>query len=175
MKEKHWFPRLLAGGLVTAALIVVAVAAGQQGSQSDPLITISYLEQQAMPDILEQVDDKVDARESALKSQLQSVVDGYVDQVEDKLSGSGQTAGGAFQTVTLKAGQTLKGSAGCEILLRSGTATCVSGLINTTNGASLGAGNALTANHLYLAVADGQGAKASAAVTLLVRGSYSIQ
>ena len=175
MKEKHWFPRLLAGGLVTAALIVVAVAAGQQGSQSDPLITISYLEQQAMPDILEQVDDKVDARESALKSQLQSVVDGYVDQVEDKLSGSGQTAGGVFQTVTLKAGQTLKASAGCEILLRSGAASCVSGLIDTTTGASLGVGNALTANHLYLAVADGQGAKASAAVTLLVRGSYSIR
>ena len=175
MKEKRWFPRLLAGGLVTAALVVVAVAAGQQGSQSDPLITISYLEQQTMPNILEQVDDKVTARESALKSQLQSVVDGYVDQVEDKLSSSGQTAGGAFQTVTLKAGQTLAGKAGCELLLRSGSASCVSGLIDTTTGASLGAGNAVAANHLCLAVADGQGVKASGAVTLLVRGSYTIQ
>ena len=39
----------------------------------------------------------------------------------------------------------------------------------------LAGGGALTANHLYLATIEGRGVKASTAVTLLVRGTYSIQ
>ena len=63
--------------------------------------------------------------------------------------------------------------------LRSGTATCVSdtspGLVDMTAGTTLAGGGALTANHLYLATIEGRGVKASTAVTLLVRGTYSIQ
>ena len=42
MKHKKWMPRLLAGGLVTGSLMGVALAAAQ-GTQSDPLVTLSYL------------------------------------------------------------------------------------------------------------------------------------
>ena len=115
MKKTHWPTRLAAGCLVTLTLVGVAFAAGQQGSQSDPLVTLSYLTQKATP----------------------------------------------------------------SILLRSGTATCVSdtspGLVDMTAGTTLAGGGALTANHLYLATIEGRGVKASTAVTLLVRGTYSIQ
>ena len=43
MKKTHWPTRLAAGCLVTLTLVGVAFAAGQQGSQSDPLVTLSYL------------------------------------------------------------------------------------------------------------------------------------
>ncbi len=179
MKQKNWPLRLLSGGLVTAALIGVAVAAGQQGSQSDPLITLSYLNQQAIPSILEQVDDQVAAREAQLKGQLESVSDGYLQEVEDKLNGTGtSSAGGVFQIVNLKAGQTVVGKAACEFLLRTGSGVCVSdsspGLIDTTTGSTLAGGSALTANHLYLGTIDGRGVKATTDVTIMVRGSYTI-
>ena len=49
------------------------------------------------------------------------------------------------------------------------------GLVDMTAGTTLAGGGALTANHLYLATIEGRGVKASTAVTLLVRGTYSIQ
>lgn len=132
MKKTHWPTRLAAGCLVTLTLVGVAFAAGQQGSQSDPLVTLSYLTQKATPSILSQVDSKLTARETELKKQLSAVVEGYVKEVEDKLASSGggssvQPSGGAsYQVVNLSAGQTITGGAACEFLLRSGTATCVS-------------------------------------------------
>ena len=181
MKKTHWPTRLAAGCLVTLTLVGVAFAAGQQGSQSDPLVTLSYLTQKATPSILSQVDSKLTARET----ELSAVVEGYVKEVEDKLETSGggssvQPSGGAsYQVVNLSAGQTITGGAACEFLLRSGTATCVSdtspGLVDMTAGTTLAGGGALTANHLYLATIEGRGVKASTAVTLLVRGTYSIQ
>lgn len=92
---------------------------------------------------------------------------------------SSHPAAPSYQVVNLSAGQTITGGAACEFLLRSGTATCVSdtspGLVDMTAGTTLAGGGALTANHLYLATIEGRGVKASTAVTLLVRGTYSIQ
>ena len=66
----------------------------------------------------------------------------------------------------------------CELLLRSGTATCVSdsspGLVDMTDGATLANGGALKANHLYLATIEGRGVRASTAVTIMVRGEYTV-
>ncbi|WP_294700502.1 hypothetical protein [uncultured Flavonifractor sp.] len=185
MKQSKGLVRLISGGLVTLALVGVAVAAGQQGSKNDPLVTLSYLEDQAIPAILDQVDDKVADKQSELEKKLSAVVDSYVTEVEKALSGSsGSTststsAGGVFQIVNLKAGQTVVGTAACEFLLRTGTAVCVSdtapGLIDTTDGSALAGGKNLTANHLYLATIDGRGVKASTDVTIMVRGGYTIQ
>ena len=186
MKQKAWPVRLISGGLVTLTLVGVAVAAGQQGSQSDPLVTLSYLNQQVTPAILAQVDSQLTARQSELEGKLAAVKDSYVKEVEAKLNGSGGTSSGgqtasgsaSYQVVTLSAGQTLTGGAACEFLLRTGTATCVSdsspGLVDMTDGTTLASGGALKANHLYLGTIEGRGVKASTAVTIMVRGSYTI-
>ena len=64
-------------------------------------------------------------------------------------------------------------------MLRSGSATCVSadkstpGLVDITDGSSINHGSALQTNHLYTMTAD-RGVSAADAVTLLVRGSYTI-
>lgn len=185
MKKKAWPVRLLSGGLVTLALVGVAVAAGQQGSQSDPLITLSYLQEQVLPSILTQTDSKVAARQTELEQKLETVTENYVKEVEGKLSASGGTGSGGqsgssvYEVVTLSAGQTLTGGAACEFLLRSGTATCVSdsspGLVDMTDGSTLAGGGALKANHLYLGTIEGRGVKASTAVTIMVRGRYTIK
>ena len=100
-----------------------------------------------------------------------------------KQAASGGTTGGTgissvFSVVTLSAGQSLQGSVGCELLLRSGSATCVAssapGLIDSTGGTTLPGGSAVEPNHLYLVTADGRGIRASTDVTVLVRGGYTI-
>ena len=92
MRKTHWPARAAAGCLVTLSLVGVAFAAGGQGSQSDPLVTLSYLTQQTTPAILSQVDSMVDEREAELEAQLSAVVDRYVQEVEDALASSGGTA-----------------------------------------------------------------------------------
>lgn len=183
MKHSKWAPRLTAGLAIAVALGGVALAAGTQGTQSDPLVTLSYLTDKATPSILAQVDAKLSQRESALKQQLSGVADGYVQEVEGLLSGGG-TGGsgsttGAYQVVTLSQGQQLIGGEGSEFLLRSGSALCVSdsapGLVDMTGGNTLAPGGSLVQNHLYLGTISGRGVKATSAVTLLVRGSYTIQ
>lgn len=185
MRKTHWPARAAAGCLVTLSLVGVAFAAGGQGSQSDPLVTLSYLTQQTTPAILSQVDSMVDEREAELEAQLSAVVDRYLQEVEDALASSGGTAAqpgsgsASYEVVTLSAGQTIVGSAACEFLLRSGTALCVSdtspGLVDMTAGTTLAGGGALTANHLYLATIEGRGVTAATAVTIMVRGDYTIQ
>lgn len=85
MNQSKWPVRLASGALVCLTLAGVALAAGQQGTQADPLVSLSYLNQQATPSILAQVDAKIAQREAELQSRLAAVVDGYVKEVEDKL------------------------------------------------------------------------------------------
>ena len=173
--NRKWPVRLIAGGLVTLTLAGVALAAGTQGSQSDPLVTLSYLTEKPIPSILAQVDQKITQREEQLETQLSGVAEGYIQQMEDKQGGSGAV----FTVVTLTQGQQLVGGAGCELLLRGGTGVCVSdtspGLIDMTQGSTLANGSALSLNHLYLATVEGRGVLAQDTVTLLVRGSYTIK
>lgn len=152
-----------------------------QGSQTDPLVTMSYINQVTTPKILSEVDVKLSLREQALVDRLNAAITQYEKDMDQKLSGSTGTAVGgssAFTVVSVASGQQLIASSGGEFLLRSGTATAVAasapGLIDTTGGGTLAAGGAIAANHLYLTTADGRGLKASSAVTVMVRGSYTV-
>ena len=150
---------------VTVLTAFAAMAAGGAGSQSDPLVTLSYLTDTFTAQIMEKVDGLLAGRNAALNREL-----------SDKLA-SGGTIGGAYTAVTLTAGQTLYGEAGCEVLLRSGSARCVgtgsTGLVDTTSGGDLGSGGALTANHLYL-MPESRGISTADGAVLLARGIYTI-
>lgn len=68
--------------------------------------------------------------------------------------------------VTLTSGQVLTGDIGCEVMLRVGTAVCVSpsspGLIDETAATALNNGSALVQNHLYMMTIEGRGVRATA-------------
>ena len=81
--------------------------------------------------------------------------------------------------MTLNEGQTLTGGVGCEVMLRVGSAVCVSpsdpGLIDETTGSTLADGASLVQNHLYMMTIEGRGVRASSATTkVLARGSYTV-
>ena len=153
MKRKTWTSRAACVVLVAGVISGVAFAAGTQGSQDDPLVTLSYLNEKALPEIMKQVDAKLDEREKAL---------------EKKLQAGGQST---FAAVELKSGKTVTLSAGSQLLLRQGGLTTTAPLLDVTDGVTHNGGE-LIANHLYLATGDGQQLTASTAVTAMLLGGW---
>lgn len=166
MKKNRWLPGM-AAGLVLGLLLQMTVigAAGTAGTTQDPLVTLSYLNDTFLNTILQRVDQKIAARNSQLSG-------GQVTE-------SGGTGSASFTVVTLSSGQTLRGGIGCEVMLRVGTAVCVSpsapGLIDETSAETLNNSASLVRNHLYMMTIEDRGVRATAATTkLLVRGTYAI-
>ena len=167
MKRK--IARFLAVVLLGLAICLPAAAAGA-GTEGDPLVTLSYLNETFLAAVQKRIDEAVAGRNASLTA--------YID---GKLGNGGGSAGtvSSFAVVTI-AGKTLTGDIGCEVMLRVGSATCVSpsspGLIDETAGGILENGKALTTNHLYMMTIEGRGVKAGAsAVKVLVRGNYTIR
>jgi len=167
---------VLAAVAFVSGVSILAFAA--PGSQDDPFITLSYLNEVYKAEIMSEIKkteqdmtEKFNSRISALESQLQS------GQGNITLT---PAPGGAdvFSVVTLRNGQSLTCSVGAEIMLRIGTATgfgTAPALVDYTGGATISSGTALTTNHMYLVTIEGNGVRATADnVRVLVRGSYKI-
>ena len=149
MKKDRWLLRAFVLLALSAGLMTTALAA-EAGSSGDPLVTLSYLNDTFFNNIMQRVDQKIAER-----------------------------TGQALPVVTLSSGQTLNGGVGCEVMLRVGSAVCVSpsdpGLIDETTAATLANGGALVQNHLYMMTIEGRGVRATAATTkVLARGSYTV-
>lgn len=169
--KKRW-TRLCLTLLLLLSVGTVAMAA-EAGSSGDPLVTLSYLNDTFLGTVLSKVDAKIAERNTALSAQI--------DQKIAAAGGSGASGGAAdtFTVVSIPQGKTLKGDIGCEVMLRVGSASCVSpsspGLVDETDGSVLENGGALVKNHLYMMTIENRGVKASAAtVKVLVRGGYTI-
>ena len=173
--RSKWIALASAFGL-TALCVGAALATG--GDQNDPLVTLSYLEQTALPGVVEQVEIKSTARQAELEKALADQIAKYKQEIA-ALAGSGSAGSVSYTLVTLTSGQTMSLDVGCEVMLRVGSASCVSpsspGLIDETAASVLQNGGALVQNHLYMMTIEGRGVQATAATTkLLVRGDYTI-
>lgn len=159
MKNKKIITILAAVLILAVGVGVGAYAASNFGTQADPLVAKSYLDQTVTP---------------KLQADFQTKLDAQVQIMEQQINAQG--AGLNFTAVSLTIGQTLKGGVGCEIILRSGTAVSsgTAGLSDVTDGKLISIGTALTSNHLCMVSTQGDGIKASSSVTLLVRGTYTL-
>ena len=172
--------RFCAAVLAAVCLTVGAAVAAGEGTQADPLITLSYLNQTAIPAVLEQVDGKAQAYQEELAGKLDEAIQQYTAKMEELVGDeSAQQHAATYTVITLQKDQQLNMDIGCEVMLRIGTAQCVSpsnpGLINTTTGTILNNGKDLEVNHLYMSTITGRSIKATANVTkVLVRGGYTI-
>lgn len=172
--------RRILAALLAGILCVTGMAfAANEGTASDPLVTLSYLQQTVTPGVLSQVDEKAEKKAQELKSALDQAIADYSQKMEQALSGSGSSGSANYAVVTLSQGQTLHLELGCEVMLRVGSASCVAssspGLIDSTDGSTLNNGGALKTNHLYLATIEGRSVSAgSGTVKVLVRGGYTI-
>lgn len=148
--------------IVILVLCMLAVGSfavfSEPGGTDDPVVTKSYIIEKVVPDIKTYVDNKVAS-----------------------ISGDDVTSmPTTFVIVNLKAGEKIVGEAGCELILRMGTASIIAtqkgGLADTTAGYDLSNDTAMPSNHLLIIpVADGRGVKATSDAIVMVKGGYTVQ
>ncbi len=192
--------------LATLAFAGFIAIASEAGTSEDPLVSVSYLDTVLKPRFLEEAngifEEKANVAVSEFEDRLNSALnefddkiaayaagnsdiftsEEFVNRVADKVAekvGNQAGTGSTFVRIELKAGQTLNMGIGCEVLLRTGSATCVSagnpGLIDMSDSTELANGKALIKNHLYLCTfAEGRGIKATSNGFVFVRGSYTV-
>ena len=173
--DKRWTIRL--GAMALSAVLLGTVGAlATGGDQSDPLITLSYLNQTAIPQIVKHVEEKTAARQKELEQNFTNQIKQYKQQGGQTTNPSGGSA--AYTLVSMTSGQVMPLGVGCEILPRIGTITVKANttpaLIDLSTGGTVNSGAALTKNHLYMATIADRTLTASGDVKLLVRGSYSV-
>ncbi len=190
----------LAFAIVALTVTGLAVAA-EYGSQSDPLVTLSYINEVLKPEINGNISTAMAGKESEflatanvrlsdLKKEIENelknydlsgnISDALLDDIAARAAGMSGTGGGAsWEVVKIPSGKTMTCDVGVEALLRIGSATCVSsgstGLVNLSDATVLGDGGALKQNNLYIVTIDSRGIKASGGdATVLVSGKYTI-
>ena len=200
---KKWSIWLTCGLVAVMMMAGLGAIAAEYGSQSDPLVTLSYIEQVLLPNAQKDVDKSVssamDDFEDAL-SDSDKTIRSYIDKklrsfasgdVDEELvdaiaasvlehSGGSITAGEvSWSVIQVPAGSTVVCEVGVQAILRVGQASCVSagtpGLIDLSNGETLENGGSLASNHLYTASIQGRGIYTAQGCTLLIAGSYTIQ
>ena len=160
MKKDRWLLRAVVLLALSAALMSGVSLAAEAGSPQDPLVTLSYLNDTFFSQLMQRVDQRI------------------AERTGQAVPGGGSSSAASFVVVTLNEGQTLTGGVGCEVMLRVGSAVCVSpsdpGLVDETTASTLANGGALAQNHLYMMTIEGRGVRATAAAKVLARGSYTI-
>ncbi|MBQ8526025.1 MAG: hypothetical protein IJ460_04845 [Clostridia bacterium] len=127
------------------------------GSDGDPLISLSYITDKLLPEIYSYVDSKV-----------------------AEVSAGGSSAAPSFVVVDVKKGQKVVCEAGCELILRMGSATINAspsgGLSDVTTGGDLTQNTPMPANHLLIVpVSDGRGITMTADGKVMIKGTYTLQ
>lgn len=174
---KHFKRTALSALLALALLTTAAVAAG--GSKSDPLVSLSYLEDTVLEDILDQVTKNTKKVRNDLEEDFTEQIEEYQAQAEELAQSGSSTGSDSYVLVTLTVGQTMSLDVGCELMLRVGTATVNAGtspaLIDIATGGSIDNGASLVKNHLYMAtIPDRTLTPTADTVKLLVRGGYTV-
>lgn len=167
---------VLAAAVLAAVAIVsslTTLAVTNYGSQDDPLVTLSYLNETVTPAIQDRLNEILDQRLEELAQEL-GKLGGFPGETE------GPQAPG-FVVLTLNAGQTVTCGVGTEIMLRIGSASSAGAeiprLIDESTGESVfDAGIPLTVNHMYMVTIKENGVMATSDYTkILIRGEYTVQ
>lgn len=148
---------ILALAIALSTLIGISAIASP-GTDSDPLISLSYINDVLIP-------------------QIEEVIDKKFEQLSAK---SNADAGLSFEIVNMKAGQKLIGNSGCEIILRQGVATIIAtqkgGIADATAGVDLANGVGMPSNHLLIIpLDDGRGVNMQTDGILMVKGTYKVE
>ncbi len=190
--------------LFTAVLLIVSAfsagAAGTAGTQSDPAITLSYIDSVFVPQVLSSVDtktaDKLGTLYTAALSKLTGTYENRAGTIDRnavvssvyasviKKVGLGSASGSytqRFQEISLKKGDVLTGDVGTGIILRAGSAQIAGAagrpVINITLGKDVFPGSAVQANTRYMLCAkDDTGIVVqSATASVEVDGKYAVK
>ena len=145
--------KILAAVVVAVALISITFTVSY--TTDDPLITESYLNNVFFGKIKEYIADNVSS------------------------GGTTVQAEGGFKLVSVSKGQKFVASAGCEFIIRQGSANVVisslGGVSDVTDGIDIISGELPSNHHFVVARDDGRGFEALNNVLVLVKGGYKIK
>ncbi|MCX7615435.1 MAG: S-layer homology domain-containing protein [Clostridiales bacterium] len=170
--------------------ITVAFALSSPGSQSDPLVPLSYINNKYIPSIL-------DETQTRAQSKFNSIYENVIQNFESKqdrwlilkenaalyqavLKKLGTTGTTKFTETSVKKGDVITGKPGTRMIIRSGTAAIVGPsngvLINVTVGAERKPGSATSKNIYYMVASDdGTGLKVTSdSAVIALSGNYTI-
>lgn len=169
--DNKWKIRLASVALAGVCLCGASLAVGDE---NDPLVSLSYLNQTTVPEIMQQVETQAEEHKSDLVTKFDAAIDSYKTEKEE-----GTLNNATYSVVTLKKSQEMELGGGCEVMLRVGSATVSAAsspaLIDVSTGGTISDGTALTKNHLYMAtITDGTLTATADTVKILVRGNYVI-
>lgn len=162
MKTRRTLCTLL---LAAALCCIAALAAG--GDQTDPLISLDYLQNVFRP----AAEERMDAR---LENSGVSAYDAALRTWNDALaarSETGMSRASVWSETRLKQGDVLHGVTGTQVLLLAGggTVSFESGaVIDVTEGSEVASGSALLPRHRYLVAEDTSARFAAASRTLVL-------
>ena len=168
---------LLAGFLL--GKVAVADSSTIPGSESDPLVTASWVEAK-LSAFSQALKEERDERQS-LEDRMRQLEGGSVELPSPQEPVIIQpTPPPTFEVVAVAAGQKLLSGSGTEFILRSGRVRAIEGagggLSDLTSGSNLASGKAIERDHLILSPReDGRGATAETAAIFLIRGIYIIE
>lgn len=164
--------------VMTALFSIALAAAANPGSDTDPLITSSYLDKKiaeisaSIQTAVKNLEAKIEQNNSNL-----AIMDKKVEAIGKQTGGSG---GAIYEVINLPAGKKLIGENSTEIILRSGKGNIFSsntaGLSDVTSGYDVTPGAFVERNHLLIVPrTDGRGIKAQTVCVLMVKGAYTIE
>ena len=80
MRQNKWLVRVLVVLLLSGLLSMTVTVASGVGTDNDPLVTLSYLKETFMNDIMKKVDEKIADRNKQIGQQLGGQVSSPVDK-----------------------------------------------------------------------------------------------
>lgn len=140
------------------------------GTESDPLVTKSYVDKQ-IASVSGGANKDLEARLSA-QEDLISILSQEIANLKEEGSSS-------FEIVSVPVGSIIYGKQGSEMIIRSGEgsiiASAAGGVQDVTDGVDLAGGVKAPNNNLLIVPReDGRGIMASKTMVVMVRGGYTI-
>ena len=180
MKRKLATAIALISAVTIVSAVSILVAGATAGTQTDPLVTVGYLNNIFRPQVIAELQGDITRAEQSLTQKFNAEMASFEARIGAN-SGTGVgslSPADSFSVITLSRGQRLTASVGTEIMLRIGAAEAFGtapALVNFTTAGSVSAGSGLETNHMYLVTIEGNGIIARAdTVRVLVRGSFTV-
>lgn len=150
LERKVFQNRILMIVMILVVIGTGVVLANTPGSEGDPIVSLSYIEDTLIP-------------------KIQTMI--------DKSSGAQALS---YEIVNVPAGKSVVGGASSEMILRMGKAEIIAtekgGLADVTLGGDLQNGEACPSNHLLIVpMSDGRGVKVTEDAILMIKGSYQLK
>ena len=146
------------------AVVLGSVAFGDNVTDNDPLISLSYLNGIFKTDLMSEIG-------KTIENEVEDLNDDLLERMNDlrDAMGSVPSPASTHSTVTVSSGFTHSVSSGTEILVLSGSiAVNEAGLLDTTTGLAVMQKETLQENHLYIACSRVT-LKAESTTKLLIR------